>query len=61
MTGASDERAERAIKALRVYDLGQELRPDRQPPLSVQEYEAVRLERTRLMVELGWRPNEGRR
>lgn len=57
----TDELAGRAIKALRVYELGQELRPDREPPLSVQEYEAIRLERAGLMVELGWRPNEKRR
>jgi hypothetical protein len=51
----------RAALALRLYEIQVELRPDRVPPLSHVEWGALNDERKRVLVSLGWRPNEGRR
>jgi hypothetical protein len=55
----SAEARTREELALRLFELDQELRVDRQPPLSAMEWGAKQQERLRVLALLGWRPNEG--
>jgi hypothetical protein len=53
--------AGRAELALQLHEVNVKLRPDREPPISCVEWARLSSERTRLLMALGWKPNEGRR